>query len=156
MIAPLNRPIHKCIASLALLAMIFANKYLYHLPVYRTRLILAQMGVTIVDSTLESWIKLGADLIRTLYAIHRLYVFKKIYQNRELQPPPGLDRKNSLFAGSHDAAVNIAMVCSFFGNCLKHNINPQKWLKYAMDSINTTPASNFKDLLPQFIDKSLR
>jgi hypothetical protein len=63
-IAPLNRPLHKCIASAALLAMIFTNKYLYHLPIYRTRQMLVQMGITIPDSTLESWIKLGAGLIR--------------------------------------------------------------------------------------------
>jgi hypothetical protein len=47
------------------------------------------------------------------------------------------------------------MFYSFFGTCLKHDINPQKWLKYVMENINTTPASNFKELLPQFIDKSL-
>ncbi|MGQ1948835.1 IS66 family transposase zinc-finger binding domain-containing protein, partial [Geofilum sp. OHC36d9] len=35
-IAELNRPIAKCIASTALLTMIFINKYIYHLPLYRT------------------------------------------------------------------------------------------------------------------------
>jgi transposase len=91
-IAPLNRPLHKCIASAALLAMIFANKYLYHLPVYRTRQMLVQMGATIADSTLESWVKLGADLIRPLYAIHRLYVFKEIYQMIDESPIKVQDR----------------------------------------------------------------
>jgi transposase len=341
-IASLNRPLHKCIASAALLAMIFANKYQYHLPIYRTRQMLLQMGVTIPDSTLESWIKLGADLIRPLYAIHRLYVFKEIYQMIDESPikvqdrdkigachqgymwvryaplsksalfeyyksrstkgpiddldsfcgfvqtdgysgytylaqkkglvhlscwaharryfekaldndkerashvlkliqllyaietiardqnlshdqrhtlrlekslpvineignyiykqrggttpqspigkafeycsnrwislqnyltngmleidsnliensirPLALGRKNYLFAGSHDAAVNIAMFYSFFGTCLKHEINPHNWLKYVMENIHSTPAKNFKELLPQFIDKSL-
>lgn len=341
-IAPLNRPLHKCIASANLLSMIFSNKYLYHLPVYRTRQMLIQMGVTIPDSTLESWIKLGADLILPLYAVHRLYVFKEIYQMIDESPikvqdpnikgachqgymwvryaplsksvlfeyyksratngpmddmdsftgfvqtdgyagytylaekkglvhlscwaharryfekalkndqerashvlkliqllyaieaiardqnlthdqrhvlrlekslpvineigayiykhkgsttpqspigkafeycskrwtslqnyltngmleidsnliensirPLALGRKNYLFAGSHDAAGNIAMFYSFFGTCLKHDINPQKWLKYVMENIHITPASDFKELLPQFIDKSL-
>jgi transposase len=44
-IAPLNRPLHKCIACAALLSMIFANKYMYHLPIYHTRKMLVQMGV---------------------------------------------------------------------------------------------------------------
>jgi len=341
-IAPLNRPVHKCIASASLLSMIFANKYLYHLPVYRTRQMLIQMGMTIPDSTLESWVKLGADVIRPLYAIHRLYVFREIYQMIDESPikvqdpgkkgtchqgymwvryaplsksvlfeyyksrstkgpiddlnsfsgfiqtdgysgytylaqqkglvhlscwaharryfekaqdndnersthilkliqllyaieaiardknmshdqrhafrlekslpvineigtyiykhkgsttprspigkafeycsnrwtslqnyltngmleidsnliensirPLALGRKNYLFAGSHDAASNIAMFYSFFGTCQKHGIDPQKWLKYVMENIHTTPANNFKELLPQFINKDL-
>lgn len=59
-IAPLNRPLHKCIARANLLGMIFTNKYLYHLPVYRTRQMLVQIGVAVPASTLESRIKLGA------------------------------------------------------------------------------------------------
>jgi len=340
-IAPLYRPIHKCIASTSLLSMIFTNKYQYHMPVYRTRQMLIQLGVTIPDSTLDSWVKLGADLIRPLFAVHRLHVFREIYQMIDESPikvqdpnkkgkchtgymwvryaplskctlfeyypsrsakgpiddlasftgfvqtdgysgytylaqtnnlthlscwaharryfekaldndrerathvlkliqvlygiesiardqnltheqrhalrlekslsvineigaylhkqkgnvlprspigkafeycsnrwtslqnyltsgileidsnlvenvirPLALGRKNYLFAGSDEGAANIAMFYSFFGTCLKHDINPQQWLKYVMDNINTTPANNFKELLPQFIDKN--
>jgi transposase len=341
-IAPLNRPLHKCIASANLLVMIFINKYLYHLPVYRTRQMLIQMGAEIPDSTLESWIKLGANLLRPLHAVHRLHVFREVYQMIDESPikvqdrgkkgachqgymwvryaplsqsvlfeyfksrsangpiddlssfrgfvqtdgysgytflaqkaglthlscwaharryyesalkndqerashvlrliqilyaieaiareqnlthdqrhalrlekslpvineigayinkhkgsvmpkspmgkafeycnnrwtslqnyltngmleidsnlvensirPLALGRKNYLFAGSHDAAQNIAMFYSFFGTCKKLEIDPQKWLKYVMENIHITPAENFKELLPQFIDKSL-
>ena len=341
-IAPLNRPLHKCIASANLLVMIFINKYFYHLPVYRTRQMLVQMGVTIPDSTLESWIKLGANLLRPLHALHRLHVFREVYQMIDESPikvqdrnkkgtchqgymwvryaplsqsvlfeyfksrsangpiddlssfrgfvqtdgysgytflaqkaglthlscwaharryyesalkndqerashvlrliqilyaieaiardqnlthdqrhalrlekslpvineigayinkhkgsvmpkspmgkafeycnnrwtslqnyltngmleidsnlvensirPLALGRKNYLFAGSHDAAQNIAMFYSFFGTCKKLEIDPQKWLKYVMENIHITPTENFKELLPQFIDKSL-
>jgi transposase len=341
-IAPLNRPLHKCIASANLLAMIFTNKYLYHLPVYRTRRMLIQMGVTIPESTIESWIKLGTNLLRPLYGVHRLYVFREIYQMIDESPirvqdrrkkgtchkgymwvryaplsksvlfeyyksrsangpiddlnsfqgfvqtdgysgytflagkaglthlscwaharryfeaalkndkerashvlsliqllysietiardqnlsheqrhalrlekslpvineigtyinkhkssvmprsplgkafeycknrwtslqnyltngmleidsspvenairPLALGRKNYLFAGSHDAAKNIAMFYSFFGTCKKLEIDPQMWLKYVMENIHTTPSENFKELLPQFIDKSV-
>ncbi len=91
-IAPLNRPIHKCIASANLLGMIFTNKYLYHLPVYRTRQMLIQMGITIPDSTLESWIKLGANLLRPLYAVHRMHVFREIYQMIDESPIKVQDR----------------------------------------------------------------
>jgi len=43
-IARLNRPIPKCIASAALLAMILTEKFLYHLPWYRIQKRMSQMG----------------------------------------------------------------------------------------------------------------
>jgi len=69
--------------------------------------------------------------------------------------PLALGRKNYLFAGSHDAAQEIAMYYSFFGTCKQHNINPEKWLKYVIDNINDTKVKKLKNLLPQFIDKKL-
>jgi hypothetical protein len=68
--------------------------------------------------------------------------------------PLALGRKNFLFAGSHDAAKNIAMFYSFFGTCKKLDIDPLKWLRYVMENIHTAPTENFKELLPQFIDKN--
>jgi transposase len=91
-IAELNRPIPKCIASAALLSMIFTDKYVYHLPLYRIHRRINQMDVQLPSSTLESWIKLGADLIRPLYAVHRLYVFSEIYQMIDESPIKVLDR----------------------------------------------------------------
>ena len=44
-IAELNRPLPKCIASAALLAMIFTDKFIYHLPLYRILRRIIQMGV---------------------------------------------------------------------------------------------------------------
>jgi transposase len=341
-IAPLKRPIHKCIASAALFTMIFINKYIYHLPLYRTLKQIIQMGVPLPSSTLESWVKLGAGLIRPLYAIHRLYVFRELYQMIDESPirvqdkdkpgachtgymwvryaplsksvlfeyyksrstkgpiddlstfngyiqtdgysgythlalsqgithlscwaharryfdkalkndhqrashvmkliqllyaiealaresgmsheerhalrldkslsvineigqyivkerdkvtphspigiafgycanrwdslqnylthgmleidsnliensirPLALGRKNYLFAGSHDAAKDIAMFYSFFATCTKNDIDPQKWLTYVIQNINDTEESELKNLLPQFIDKKL-
>ena len=341
-IAELNRPIAKCIASAALLTMIFINKYIYHLPLYRTLAQIRQMGVSLPGSTMESWVKLGAQLLRPLYAVHRLYVFGEIYQMIDESPlkvqdkdkpgachqgymwvryaplsksvlfeyyksrstkgtiddlstfkgyiqtdgypgytflaslqgithlscwaharryfdkalendnqrashvmkliqllyaieslaresemsheqrhalrldkslpiineigqyiqqerdkvtpkspiglafqycanrwislqnyltngmleidsnliensirPLALGRKNYLFAGSHDAAKDIAMFYSFFATCTKNDIDPQKWLTYVIKNINDTKTSQLKDLLPQFIDKNL-
>lgn len=341
-IAPLNRPIPKCIASASLLSVIFTDKYIYHLPLYRILKRFIQMGVHIPSSTLESWVKLGAQLLHPLYAVHRLHVFREVYQmidespikvqdkdkkgachqgymwvryaplskavlfeyyqsrstkgpiddlstfkgyvqtdgysgytylasqqgithlscwaharryfdkalkndkeraahvlkliqtlyaiealarESELSPqkrktlreekalpiinmigsyihtnksmvtpkspigkafeycanrwislqnyltdgmleidsnlvensirPLALGRKNYLFAGSHDAAKDIAMFYSFFGTCAKNEIDPQKWLTYVINNINDTKASQVKYLLPQFIDKSL-
>ena len=341
-IAELNRPIHKCIASAALLAMIFTDKFIFHLPYYRIQQRMGQMGVPIPTSTFESWVKLGAEHLKPLYAVHRLYVFSERYQQIDESPikvldkdkpgtthqgymwvryaplsksvlyqyykgrsaigplrdlstfkgyiqtdgysgythlaetqgithlscwaharryfdkalandqqraskvlklvqllyaiealaredgitheqrhvlrlekslpiineigsyiynerskvlpkspigvafeycanrwdslqnylkdgileidsnliensirPLAIGRKNYLFAGNHDAAESMAMFYSFFGTCKKHDIDPQKWLTYAINKINDTKASQLKDLLPQFIDKNL-
>lgn len=340
-IAPLERPLDKCIASTSLVSMIFVYKFLYHLPYHRILIMLSQMGVRVPKSTLESWVKIGANRIRALYQIHRLCVYNEIYQMIDESPikvqdsnkkgichqgymwvryaplsksvlfeyhksrsakgaiddlatfkgfiqtdgysgytslskntdlihlscwaharryfeqaltnheeyatyilkeiqtlyaveqeareeelthdkrhalrlekslpvinkigqfiakhkglpprtpigkailycinhwdslqnylhngmleidsnlvenairPLAIGRKNYLFAGSHDAASDIAMFYSFFGTCKKHDIEPQSWLKYVMDNIQYTPAKNFKDLLPQFIGKNI-
>lgn len=341
-IAPLERPIPKCIASAALLTMIFINKYIYHLPLFRTLAQIRQMGVQLPSSTLESWVKLGAELIRPLFAVHRLYIFSEIYQMIDESPikvqdrdkpgachqgymwvryaplsksvlfeyyksrstkgpiddlstftgyiqtdgysgytylaslqgithlscwaharryfdkalqndqqrashvmkliqllyaiealaresemtyeqrhtlrldkslpvineiggyiqqernkvtpkspigqafeycanrwvslqnyltngmleidsnliensirPLALGRKNYMFAGSHDAAKDIAMFYSFFATCTKNGIDTQKWLTYVINNINNTKTSEHKYLLPQFIDKKL-
>jgi transposase len=91
-IAELNRPIHKCIASAALLAMIFTDKFIFHLPYYRIMQRLGQMGVPIPSSTFESWVKLGAEHIKPLFAVHRLYVFSEIYQQIDESPIKVLDK----------------------------------------------------------------
>ncbi len=66
-----------------------------------------------------------------------------------------LGRKNFLFAGNHDVAENIAMFYSFFGTCKKSDVDPQKWLTYVINNINDTKVTQLKELLPQFIDKTL-
>lgn len=341
-IAKLNRPIPKCIASASLLSMIFTDKYVYHLPLYRILKRMIQMGVHVPSSTLESWVKLGAQVLKPLYAVHRLHVFREVYQMIDESPikvqdkdkpgvchqgymwiryaplsksvlfeyytsrstkgpiddlltfsgyiqtdgfsgytylasekdiihlscwtharryfdkalkndherashvlkliqilyaneayaresnmspderkafrlekslpiiniigsyiyenksmvapkspigkafeycanrwislqnylldgrleidsnlvensirPLALGRKNYLFAGSHEAAKDIAMFYGFFGTCVKNDIDPQKWLTYAINNINSTEESELKNLLPQFIDKNL-
>jgi transposase len=341
-IARLNKPIPKCIASASLLAMIYTDKFIYHLPYHRIRGRMSQMGYTAPASTFESWAKLGVGKIRPLFGIHRLYVFKEIYQqideshikvqdrdkpgalhcgymwvryapliksvlfeyhksrssdkplmdlsgfkgfvqtdgysgytflaqkagiihvscwaharryfekalkndntkastvlkliqtlysiealaresgmsheerhalrlrmslpivneigsyiynqrNKVLPKSPigkafeycvnrwtslenylkdgmleidsnllensirplALGRKNYLFAGSHQAAQDMAMLYSFFGTCKKNDIDPQKWLEYVFNNISETPDDELKNLLPQFIDKAL-
>ena len=85
-IAELNRPIPKCIASSSLLSMIFVNKFVFHLPFYRTIQMIKQMGVSLPSSTLDSWVKLGSELIQPLYAVHRLHVFREVYQMIDESP----------------------------------------------------------------------
>jgi transposase len=43
--------------------------------------------------------------------------------------PIAIERKNYLFAGSHEAAQRAAMIYSLFSTCKLHNINPYNWLK---------------------------
>ena len=69
--------------------------------------------------------------------------------------PLALGRKNYLFAGSHNAAEDIAMYYSFFATCKKHDLNPKKWSVYVIEHINDYKISELHNLLPQFFDKSL-
>ena len=46
-----------------------------------------------------------------------------------------LGRKNFLFSGNHDAAQNAAMMYSFMGTCKANDINPSKWLPYAISKL---------------------
>jgi len=85
-IAPLDRPIPRCMASAALLSMIFVNKYVFHLPLYRILQQINQMGMSLPTSTLESWVKLGAELLIPLFAVHRLHVFRENYQMIDESP----------------------------------------------------------------------
>jgi transposase len=85
-IAPLDRPIPKCMASAALLAMIFTNKFVFHLPLYRILQQINQMGMNLASSTMESWVKLGAELLVPLFAVHRLHVFRESYQMIDESP----------------------------------------------------------------------
>ena len=91
-IAELDRPIAKCTASAALLAMIFTDKFIYHLPLYRTLQRIAQMGVPLPSSTLDSWVRLTGDLLRPLHAAHALIVKSEIYQMIDESPIKVQDR----------------------------------------------------------------
>ena len=62
--------------------------------------------------------------------------------------PIALGRKNYLFAGSHDAAQNAAMIYSFMATCKLNNIDPAKWLMKILSEINETKTSELHKLLP--------
>ena len=68
--------------------------------------------------------------------------------------PLALGRKNYLFAGSHDAAMNIAMYRSFFATCRLHGIDQRRWLLHVLGTIAATPADQYHTLLPQNVDPS--
>jgi hypothetical protein len=62
--------------------------------------------------------------------------------------PLAIGRKNYLFAGSHQAAQNIAIFYAFFATC-KANINPYKWLCDVLNRIPKHKANKLHELLPQ-------
>jgi transposase len=65
--------------------------------------------------------------------------------------PIALGRKNYMFAGSHEAAQNAAMIYSFFGSCNMNKINPYNWLKDVLERISDYPANKLHELLPNRI-----
>jgi hypothetical protein len=62
--------------------------------------------------------------------------------------PIALGRNNFLFAGSHDAAQNAAIIYSLLATCKLHDVNAYDWLKYVLTAMPNFPASRIKELLP--------
>ncbi|MFW6371461.1 MAG: IS66 family transposase [Bacteroidota bacterium] len=62
--------------------------------------------------------------------------------------PLAIGRKNYLFAGSHDAAHNAAIIYSLLGTCKINDIEPYQWLKNTLDRIPNHPQENLHELLP--------
>jgi transposase len=62
--------------------------------------------------------------------------------------PVAIGRKNYLFAGSHEAAQQAAMVYSFLGTCKINNIEPYGWLKNTLQRIPDQSIQKLDELLP--------
>ena len=62
--------------------------------------------------------------------------------------PLALGRKNYLFAGSHRAAQNIAMIYSFFASCKANDVNPYDWLNDILEKLPDWNIQNLEELLP--------
>ncbi len=62
--------------------------------------------------------------------------------------PVALCRKNYLFAGSHRAAQNAAMLYSFLGTCKINNVNPYEWMTDVLNRIPAHPVNKLEELLP--------
>jgi transposase len=59
-----------------------------------------------------------------------------------------LGRKNYMFAGSHEAAQQAAMMYSFMGTCKINNVEPFEWLKNTLRKIPDQSVQHLDDLLP--------
>jgi transposase len=62
--------------------------------------------------------------------------------------PVALGRKNYLFAGSHEAAQQAAMIYSFLGTCKINNVEPFSWLKNTLTRIPDQSIQKLDELLP--------
>jgi transposase len=62
--------------------------------------------------------------------------------------PVALGRKNWLFAGSHDAARQSALIYSLVGTAKMHGIEPWAYLKDVLTRIHDHPVKDIKQLLP--------
>jgi transposase len=63
--------------------------------------------------------------------------------------PIALGRNNYMFAGSHDAAQNAAIIYSLFATCKLHEVSAYDWLKHIITVMPTHPSSRINELLPQ-------
>ncbi len=62
-----ERPINKCIAEAALLAIILIEKFIDHLPLYRQQRRFIRLGMNIPRSTLCGWVAQSGQLLEVLY-----------------------------------------------------------------------------------------
>ena len=62
--------------------------------------------------------------------------------------PVALGRKNYLFAGSHEAAQQAAIIYSLLACCKINNIEPFAWLRQILSVIPDYPANQLHILLP--------
>jgi len=63
--------------------------------------------------------------------------------------PVALGRKNYLFAGSHQAAQQAAMIYSFLGTCKINGVEPLNWLKTTLENIQDCKVNQIQSLLPK-------
>jgi transposase len=62
--------------------------------------------------------------------------------------PVALGRKNYLFAGSHEAAQNAAVIYSLLATCKINDVEPLAWLTQTLATISDYPANQLHKLLP--------
>lgn len=62
--------------------------------------------------------------------------------------PVAIGRKNYMFAGSHEAAQQAAMIYSFLSTCKINNIEPYGWLKNTLQRIPDQSIQKLDELLP--------
>lgn len=81
-----------------------------------------------INYSLERWDKFS------LFASNgRLEIDNNLIENQIR--PVAIGRKNYLFAGSHDAARNHAMLYSFIATCKLRGIDPENWLRDVLSRI---------------------
>jgi len=65
--------------------------------------------------------------------------------------PIALSRKNFLFCGNHEAAENMAVICSLLASCKASQVNPREWLTDVIVRLpyyTNNKEKDLKELLP--------
>ena len=61
--------------------------------------------------------------------------------------PVTLGRKNYLFCGNHEAAQNMAVVCSLLATCRNHDVNPRDYLNDVISQMPYHAKASYDELL---------
>ena len=61
--------------------------------------------------------------------------------------PVTLGRKNYLFCGNHEAALNMAVVCSLLATCRNHDVNPRDYLNDVISQLPYHAKASHEELL---------
>ncbi len=61
--------------------------------------------------------------------------------------PVTLGRKNYLFCGNHEAALNMAVVCSLLATCRNHDVNPRDYLNDVISQMPYHAKASHEELL---------
>ena len=61
--------------------------------------------------------------------------------------PITLGRKNYLFCGNHEAAQNMAVVCSLLATCRNHDVNPRDYLNDIISQMPYHAKASHEELL---------
>ena len=61
--------------------------------------------------------------------------------------PITLGRKNYLFCGNHEAAQNMAIVCSLLATCRNHDVNPRDYLNNVISQMPYHTKASYEELL---------
>ncbi len=76
----------------------------------------------------------------------RFYIDNNLIENSIR--PVALGRKNYLFAGSHNGAINAAVIYSLLATCKIRQVEPYQWLKKVLEIIPDYPANQLQKLFP--------
>ena len=117
---------------------------------FRVRKIMAQPILEHIHSTIQEYALTAIP--KTLlgkaitYSLNNWTAIEKYITNGRLEidnnlvenkiRPIALGRKNFLFAGSHEAAENLAVIYSIMGTCKANDVNPANYLNWLLPKIN--------------------
>lgn len=104
-----------------------------------------ELGESAIDKAIKYMLNLWPRLKK--YVDDGRYEIDNNWVENSIRPV-ALGRKNYLFAGSHDAARNAAMIYSFLGTCRLNQINPLEWMAYTLENIKEYKVNQLEKLLP--------